>query len=121
MSNKKLEEIFKIQLINLVNDLLIVFQQDLFLLEMKKQALTKIKSKSFFSEIKEYFSNDIEQCILEKNDEVLFEKKYSYIPTTKNDILKLKLERYWNSMSKTNRDKVWSYLSSLLKIYKIME
>ena len=48
MSNKKLEEIFKIQLINLVNDLLIVFQQDLFLLEMKKQALTKIKSKSFF-------------------------------------------------------------------------
>ena len=34
MSNEKLEELFKIQLINLTNDLLIVFQQDPFIIEM---------------------------------------------------------------------------------------
>ena len=35
MSNEKLEEIFKIQLINLINDLLIVFSQDSFILQIK--------------------------------------------------------------------------------------
>ena len=48
MSNEKLEEIFKIQLINLINDLLIVFQQDPFIIEMKNIAISKIQNKSFF-------------------------------------------------------------------------
>ena len=121
MSNEKLEEIFKIQLINLINDLLIVFQQDPFIIEMKNIAISKIKSKSLFSEIKEYFNTEIEQCILEKNDKVLFKKNYAYVPTTKSDFLKLKLVKYWNSMSLSNKDKVWGYLLSLLKIYKNME
>ena len=121
MSNEKLEEIFKIQLINLTNDLLIVFQQDPFIIEMKNIVISKIQTESFFSEIKEYFNTEIEQCILEKNDKVLFKKNYAYVPTTKSDFLKLKLVKYWNSMSLSNKDKVWGYLLSLLKIYKNME
>lgn len=121
MTNEKLEEIFKIQLINLINDLLIVFQQDPFILEIKNYALTKIKSKLLFSEIKEYFNTEIEQCILDKNDEVLFQNNYAYVPITKGDFLKLKLVKYWNSMSLSNKDKVWGYLLSLLQIYKNMK
>ena len=35
MNNKQIEKVFKIQLINLFDDLLIVFKQDTFLLELK--------------------------------------------------------------------------------------
>ena len=121
MSNEKLEEIFKIQLINLINDLLIVFSQDSFILEIKNQLILKINNRNFFPEIKEYFNKDVEQCITEKNDEILFQKNYAYVPTTKSDFLKLKLVKYWNSMSLSNKDKVWCYLLSLLQIYKNME
>ena len=121
MTNEKLEEIFKIQLINLINDLLIVFSQDTFLLEIKNQLILKINNRNFFPEIKEYFNKDVEQCITEKNDEILFQKNYTFVPTNKEDILKLKLERYWKIMSKSNKDKVWCYLLSLLQIYKNME
>jgi hypothetical protein len=120
MNNEKLEKIFKIQLINLVNDLLIVFSQDTFLLEIKNQLILKINNRNFFPEIKEYFNKDIEQCIIEKNHEILFQKNYTFVPTSKEDILKLKLERYWNIMSISNKDKVWDYLNILLKIYKNM-
>ena len=88
---------------------------------MKNIAISKIQTKSFFSEIKEYFNTEIEQCILDKNDEVLFKKNYTYVPTTKSDFLKLKLVKYWNNLSLTNKDKVWCYLLSLLQIYKNMK
>ncbi len=120
MSNEKLEEIFKIQLINLINDLLIVFSQDTFLLEIKNQLILTINNRNFFTEIKEYFNKNIEQCIIEKNHKILFQKKYTFVPTNKEDILKLKLERYWNIMSVSNKDKVWDYLNILLEIYKNM-
>ena len=121
MNNKQIEKVFKIQLINLFDDLLIVFKQDTFLLELKTQAIKKINEENIFIEMKEYFNKDIEKYILEKNDKIVLEKNYSFVPTTKKEIIKFKLSKYWNIMSNTNKDKVWDYLNIFLQLYKNME
>ena len=118
MNNQKLEQIFKIQLINLINDLLVVFSQDSFILEVKSQFQNKMEQPNFFITLTQYFSKDIEECIINKNDANLFKTNYTFIPTSKEDIVKFKLIKYWNILSIKNKDKVWEYLNILLQIYK---
>jgi hypothetical protein len=116
MSNK-LENIFKIQLINLFNDLLIVFTNDYFLLELKLVLEDKIKNPDFFKNLAYYFCKEVEDCITNKDDKILFRTNYIFIPTSKEDIIKTKLLNYWNKLSSQNKDKVWGYLNLLLQIY----
>ena len=119
MSNK-LENIFKIQLINLFNDLLIVFSNDSFLLELKLVLEDKIKNPDFFKDLSQYFCKDVEDCINNKNEKILFRTNYTFIPTSKEDIIKTKLLNYWNKLSYQNKDKIWRYLELLLQLYKKM-
>lgn len=116
----KFEDIFKIQLINLFNDLLIVFSNDFFLKELKTKVEYKIKEPNFFKELETYFCPEIEQCISNKDEKILFKTNYSYIPLTKEDILKTKLFNYWNHIDKKNKDKIWGHLKLLLQIYENM-
>ncbi len=116
----KLQNVFKIQLINLFNDLLIVFSNDSFLLELKKTLELKINQPTFFQELDRYFCKEIEECITNKDDKILFQTNYTFIPTSKEDILKIRLMNYWKSLTKKNKDKVWDYLNVLLRIYENM-
>ena len=115
--SSKLENIFKIQLINLFNDLLIVFSNDSFLLELKLVLEDKIKNLYFFKNLDYYFSKEVEDCINNKDDKILFRTNYTFVPTSKEDILKIRLLNYWKTLSNKNKDKVWCYLNILLQIY----
>mgnify|MGYP003981205133 FL=1 len=113
----KLENIFKIQLINLFNDLLIVFLNDSFLLELKLVLEDKIKHPDFFKNLDYYFSKEVEECVNNKDEKILFRTNYTFIPTSKEDIIKIRLLNYWKTLSNKNKDKVWGYLNILLQIY----
>ena len=117
MNNQKLEPLFKIQLINLFNDLLIVFSNDSFLLELKLVLEDKIKQPDFFKNLDYYFSKEVEECINNKDEKILFRTKYTFIPTSKEDIIKIRLLNYWKTLSNKNKDTVWGYLNLLLQIY----
>jgi hypothetical protein len=121
MNQEKIKNVFKIQLINLFNDLLIVFSNDFFLLELKKKIEYKIQEPNFFRELNTYFCPEIEQCINQKDDKILFRTNYSFIPLSKEDILKTKLLNYWNIIDEKNKDKVWGYLKLLLQLYENIE
>tara|TARA_B100000963_G_C22464638_1_gene597338 strand:+ start:539 stop:898 length:360 start_codon:yes stop_codon:yes gene_type:complete len=116
----KYKEIFKTQALNLVNDLILVFPNDIFIEKVKEDLIIYLKDENFSIKLKEYFTLEIEECIINKELEILLGTNQFILPTSKENIAKLKFQRYWSSLNNINKDKVWSYLNLLLKLYKNM-
>ena len=115
---EKYKELFKTQSINLVNDLILVFPNDMFLEKAKQDLIIYLKDENFVFKLREYFTEDIESSIMNKNSDYLLG---GYIlPISKENIIKLKLQKYWSCLSDKNKEKVWAYLNILLKIYSNM-
>ena len=64
---EKYKEIFKTQSINLVNDLILVFPNDIFLEKVKHDLILYFKDENFVLKLREYFTKDIESSIVNKN------------------------------------------------------
>lgn len=116
----KIKEAFKIQLINLCDDLLVVFNNDNFIYQIKSYIKTQLLEPDFFDRLHSYFCKDIEEAINNKNDDILFKTNFTFIPNSKEDLIKLKMGRYWKNLSNKNKEKVWEYFLILLKLYKTM-
>jgi hypothetical protein len=116
----KYKEIFKTQAINLVDDLMIVFPNDVFIQKIKQDLIIYLKDENFVIKLNEYFSPEVEQCIRNKNLENLLGFNQYILPISKENIAKIKFQKYWSTLSATNKDKVRSYCSILLELYKNM-
>ena len=115
---EKYKELFKTQSINLVNDLILVFPNDMFLEKVKQDLIIYLKDENFVFKLREYFTKDIESSIMNKNSDYLLG---GYIlPISKENIVKIKLQKYWGCLSEKNKEKVWAYLNILLKLYNNM-
>ena len=116
----KYKKIFKTQAINLINDLLLVFPNDIFIEKVKEDLIIYLKDENFILKLNQYFSLEIEECIINKDIETILGTNQFILPTSKENIAKIKFQRYWSTLNNSNKDKVRSYLSLLLKLYKNM-
>ena len=116
----KYKEIFKIQAINLVNDLMLVFPNDIFIQKVKEDLIIYLRDENFVTKLNEYFSPDLERCIRNKDLETVLGCNEYLLPISKENIAKIKLQKYWINLSTKNKDKVLAYVVLLLNIYKNM-
>ena len=116
----KYKEIFKTQAINLVDDLMIVFPNDIFIQKIKQDLVIYLKDENFVIKLNEYFSPEVEQCIKNKNVETLLGFNQYLLPISKENIAKIRFQKYWSNLTPNNKDKVWSYCNILLELYKNM-
>jgi hypothetical protein len=116
----KYKEIFKTQAINLINDLLLVFPNDIFIEKVKEDLIIYLKDENFILKLNQCFSSEMEQCIINKDIETILGSNEYILPISKENIAKIKFQRYWSTLNNSNKDKVWSYINLLLKLYKNM-
>tara|TARA_B100000242_G_C42805128_1_gene374397 strand:- start:6 stop:365 length:360 start_codon:yes stop_codon:yes gene_type:complete len=116
----KYKEIFKIQAINLVNDLILVFPNDVFIQKVKEDLIIYLSDENFVIKLNEYFTPELETSIKNRDlDNFLGFNQY-ILPISKENIAKIKFQKYWYNLSLKNKDKVWSYFDLLLKLYNNM-
>tara|TARA_B100000795_G_C22803805_1_gene443524 strand:- start:2527 stop:2889 length:363 start_codon:yes stop_codon:yes gene_type:complete len=118
MDSNKLKEIFKIQTINFINDLLLVFNNDNLIKNIKEKIILQLEDNNFFNNLNIYFSKNIENGINTKNIELLLNNNKYLLPISGENIVKIKLQSYWLKLDNNNREKVWLYLDILLNIYR---
>ena len=114
----KYKEIFKTQAINLANDLILVFPNDIFIKKVKEDLVIYLRDENFILKLNQYFSLEMEQCIINKDIETILGSNEYILPISKENIAKIKFQRYWSSLTEKNKEKLWSYLDLLLKLYK---
>ena len=117
MDSNKYKQIFKIQTINLINDLLLVFDNDQMIINIKEKMLISFDEKYFFNNLSKYFSKNIEFGINNRDMDLILDSKKYLLPISTENIVKLKLQNYWLNLNLSNKDKIWSYLDILLNIY----
>jgi hypothetical protein len=117
MDSNKYKQIFKIQTINLINDLLLVFDKDPMIITIKDKMLISFNEKDFFDNLNQYFSKNLELGINNRDMDLILDSKKYLLPISSENIVKLKLQNYWLKINLENKDKIWSYLDILLNIY----
>ena len=109
----------KSKFINLVDDLILVFPNDIFIKKVKEDLIIYLSDDNFKFKLKDYFSQNLEDGIKLKDFNKIIGNGV-ILPTSKENIAKLKIRNYWINMNSNNKDKVWSYLIILLNLYKNM-
>tara|TARA_B110001469_G_C9610739_1_gene303833 strand:- start:702 stop:1064 length:363 start_codon:yes stop_codon:yes gene_type:complete len=118
MESKNLKEIFKIQTINFINELLLVFNNDTLLENIKEKIIIQFRDEYFFNNLRNKFSKNIEDGINQKKIELILDSNKYLLPINEENIAKIKLKSYWNKLENKNKESSWSYLKFLLDIYK---
>ena len=114
----KYEKLFKIQLGNLVDDLILVFPNDNFILKIKTDLPFYLKDNNFVKKLDNYFNSELEEKIKKKDIENILGINQFLLPTSRENIIKLKIQNYWFSLNEKNKDKLWLYFNTLFEIYK---
>ena len=112
----KYKNIFKIQAINFMEDLILVFPDDIFIKKVKDDLIIYLSDDNFKIKLKEYFTQNLEDGIKTKDFNKIIGDGM-ILPTSKENIVKIKLKNYWSNMIYNNKEKVWSYLNLLLNLY----
>ena len=114
----KYKQIFKNQVINFINDLILVFPNDIFIEKVKEDFLFYLKEDNFTKKFNQYFTQEIEECIRNKDIENIIGSNIYLLPISKENIIKIKLNRYWTCLSEQNKEKVWNHINLLVRLYK---
>jgi hypothetical protein len=109
-----IKDILVDQIINLVNDMLIVFPNDkLFILCRNNFDLLKNNKDEIILNVNNELLKDekIRKYVNDK-DEKLFEISYiNYLNINKFSLIMTKLKTNWKKLDNINKDKVWDYFS----------
>ena len=90
----KYKKIFKIQAINLANDLILVFPNDFFIQKVKEDLVIYLSDENFDIKLNEYFSPELETSIKNRDlDNFLGFNQY-LLPISKENIGKIKFQKY---------------------------
>ena len=112
------------QIINLVNDMLIVFPNDkLFLLCRNNYDLLENNRDEFILNVKNELLKDdkIRKYVREKDDK-LFEISYlNYLNFNKFSIIMNKLKTNWKKLNHKNQEKVWDYFNIFIVLLDKLE
>ena len=120
MANLKLDKyrkVFNLQLINLTTELRKIYIEDSFINNLIDKVILKTNEPDFFYLLDKYFTKEIEDSIKNKNIEIILKFDGGFIPISGEDIVKMKLSKYWKILSRSNKEIIWDYLESLLNIY----
>jgi len=103
-------KLFNIQLNNFVDDLLIIYKNDIDL-KLFKLYIKKINnSTSIFNKFSKNIDKNICNQIILKNEKFFKENN-------KNFYLFQKINKKWDNLEKKNKDIFWQYLISLVNIH----
>ena len=109
-----IKDILVNQIINLINDMLIVFPNDkLFILCKNNFDLLKNNKDEIILNVKsELIKDEKMRKYVKDKDEKLFEISYvNYLNFNKFSIIMNKLKSNWKKLNNKNKEKVWDYFN----------
>ena len=110
-------KIFKLQLNNFLNELVEIYDDD-FIKSVKSQIIEYMETEDFYEFLKNYFTEDFENNINNRNMSSILKSKQLILPTSKENIILIRANQYWNKMSENTKGNCWRYIDSIIEIYK---
>lgn len=110
-------KIFKLQFNNFLNEIVDIFNDE-FIINVKKQIIDYMEREDFYEVLGNYFTKDFENNIKNRNINYILKSKQLILPTSKENIILIRANQYWNRMSENTKGNCWMYIDSLLEIYK---
>lgn len=119
MSNQYLIA-FNNLVIKFIDDLISTFpeENDFKIYKRAIQMLNSANSKKFCQLFKNYILI-YKKCILNKDETFFLTTNYSEVIKKKTDTLDnliIKLKGYWKTLTNSNKEKIWEYFHSLIKL-----
>ena len=106
-------------ILKFIEELIVLFPEDADFSHYKLKILFLKKANARkLCELFKIYINDYKNEINNKNEAFFLESSYNETITNNNNIYKIleKLKIYWKGLSDNNKNKIWEYLITLIKI-----
>lgn len=110
-------KIFKLQLNNFLNELINIYNDE-FIKNVQIQIIEYMEREDFYELLGNYFTKDFENKIKNRDMKSILKSNQLILPTSKENIILIRANQYWNKMSENTKANCWRYIDSLIEIFR---